>query len=268
MAASLWAPGFDETEVQEVQDSVSENLGEGFESASVQLMCAWADRHDVVAEIVGGYYIWPYAGAFIKPPYATSAAIKPFGGKALGVTSGAINYDKALITINYSHRDGEDPEDLYSESFEPTCEFLTLDYKKFSWANDTADGPADALLEDEAPGQLLRGANLVRTIYKLDTLPGALLTCFGCVNQDSYVSATLGLTFPAETLLYSPPALDRTRKADGSGAWDVQVSFGIKPNGWNKFWRSKTQDWAEMWDNEAEQIYKSYPTGDFSSLLF
>jgi hypothetical protein len=262
-----YAPSYSDSEVCEVQGSIREDFGEEDITCSVTLQCAWDIRHAVVEDIVGNYMLWPHMLGFARAPYAQTAGIVPLDSK--GVTSGqSITYEDALITVNYGFGDGEDPEDLFSESLEPTAEFITLDYKKFSWINDTDDGPGDALLEGEAPGKLLRGMNLVRTVFKVTSLPPALLTCFGCVNAATYVSGVLGFTFNEETLLYNPPTTDRTINTAGTDGWNIQLRFGIKPEGWNKFWRSKTQTWEVMWDNEAEQEYKSYPTGDFSSLLF
>lgn len=262
-----WAPGFSDVEVCEVHGSIKENVGRGFESASVDLMCDWADRHDVVAAIVGARLLWPHAGDYIRVPYATSAGIKPLDSKPTTDGQGLI-YEKAIVSVNYSYSDGEDPETLMSESLEPTAEFLTLDYRRFAWAKSDDSEAEDGLTEGEAPGKLMRGLNIVRTLYKVTSVPSQVLSCYGHVNQAGYTSSLLGLTFPAETLLYCPPTMDRTFTTDGSEGFDIQLKFQYKGPGWNKYWRAKTKTWARLWDLETDTVYNSYPTADFSALLY
>jgi hypothetical protein len=173
----------------------------------------------------------------------------------------------ALVTINYSTKE---PEELIAESLEPTAEFITLDYRRFRWG--AANG--DPVLEGEAPGKLLHGLNLVRTYYKIANPPAAILTLPGSVNNGAYNSSLLGLTFPVETLLFQPPQLSRKIDTEGAKKWDMTLKFTFKPEGWNKFWRAKTQQFERFWivstDGYGVDVgvqYNMYPLKDFSSLL-
>jgi hypothetical protein len=179
------------------------------------------------------------------------------------VTSGqSCEYLDALVTVAYSTEE----EDLLSESLEPTAEFITLDYKRFRWSG--ADG--DPLLEGEAPGKLVRNLNLVRNIMKIVDIPVATLDLPGSVNHEDYVSALLGLTFPAETLLFQPPAMSRTITTAGAKAWNLNLKFSYKPWGWNKYWRSKTETYERIYivGMSGADPYNMYPLNDFSDFLF
>lgn len=252
-------PIYSTVDCAEVHGSRSENysMDSGLE-ASVQLRCAWADRYDLIQDILLGHAVWPNAG--IAACKAISAGSVPEGG--IYITDGqSCEYETALVTVNYSTK----IHDLLSESIEPTVQFQTLDYKRFRWT--AANG--DPLLEGEAPGKQKRGLNLCRTLYEINPpLPTALLNQTGNINTTAYVSSILGLTFPARTLLYHPPQLNRTFKSDGNKAFTIQLKFTFEKNEWNKFWRAKTETYEEIFDVTAGAAYENYPEGDFSDFLY
>jgi len=238
-------------------------VSEGFDietgmSAGVTLRCAWNDRFSLVADLLSTPRVYPGTG-FASPPQAVNASIR--SGGECGATDGQqLVYDHALVTVAYSHR----IKDLISESLEPNVEFITQDYKRFAWA--AADG--DALLEGEAPGRQYKSLNLVRTLYNLSSMPAAVLTAIGQVNDTAYVSGLLGFTFDEETLLYQPPQLNRIIRTNGSEGWTLALKFSYKPQGWNKYWRAKSQAWEKIFLRDPAGEYKNYPPGDFSSILF
>jgi hypothetical protein len=267
----IWAPSYGDDEVVEIADSADEQVSslDGV-SCSVSLMCDWSIRHAVAADILPqvSYGVgvtrtyWPY-GDFVNQPYATKIGIKPFSGP-YSRNGQAMTYNTAILTVTYEKRPDTEPEDLLSESIEPTAEFLTLDHKRFRWTDE--DG--DILEEREAPGKLIRGLIISRTYYKIQSpLPAILLSAVGTVNHDAYTSSILGLTFPAETLLYTPPNLSRTITTDGSDGWDMTVKFMYKAEGWNKFWRAKSQQFERIYDTETDEEYENYPLLDYSPLL-
>lgn len=251
--------------IYSIVDCVEEHstIGEEFDiesgmSASVKLRCAWNDRHALVADILGNHRTYP-GTAFAEPPQAARASIVGDGGIYSTVGQGCV-YQSAIVTISYSTK----ITDLISESLEPTAEFHRQDFKRFRWG--APDG--EPILEKEAPGKLLRGLNLVRTIYEVATIPDEVYDLVGGCNDSDYVSAFLGRTFPAETLLYQPPNLSRAFKSNGTKGWTVTLKFSFKPQGWNKYWRVKTETWEEMYDVEGIAPYKNYPPEDFSAILY
>lgn len=224
-------------------------------SASVVLRCDWADRNTLVADLLGNQRAWPHSTG----PTAQSASIRP--AETIYTTSGqCCVYQDALVTVQY----GIDKQDLISESLEPTAEFLVLDYKQFRWGS----AAGEPLVEGEAPGKLVRGMNLVRTLYQIeDPLPAALLTLVGKINNASYASSTLGLTFAEETLLYQPPTLQRTISTAGNDAWTINTKFVYKPETWNKYWRSKDQQYSKIFTVDGVE-FESYEPADMSDLLY
>lgn len=226
---------------------------------SVVLRCAFADRHALVEDIVGGRMGWPH-GTYVKPPQAFSASIKPASSQAGLTVSQSIEVPDALVTVNYSSK----IEDLVSDSLEPSTEFLTQQFELFCWGSATGD----PLVEAEAPGRLVRGFNLVRKLLRVDPpLPAVLLDGPGGINDAAYTSTLLGLTFPVETLLFGNPSIERTIKTDGSATTNITLKFTYKKQGWNKYWRAKTQTFDSMFVRDGAE-YKSYEPIDFSSVLY
>lgn len=225
-------------------------------SMSVTLRCAWADRYDLVDDLLGNGRTWPH-GSFTNAPRAQSASIAP-DKTAYTATGQCIVYNDALVTVTY----GTEHEDLVSESLEPTADFITLDWRRFRWSSDVGD----PLIEGEAPGKLRRGLNIVRTLYKIATPPTQLLTQIGNVNPSTYTSSLLGLSFAAETLLFTPPTMSRTIRTDGTEGWTINMKFMYKPETWNKYWRAKTSSYEHIYNGTG--VYRSYALGNFSDLLF
>lgn len=224
---------------------------EGGFSASVDLRCAFTDRAALVEEIIGTLY--PYGSAAM----ASNCAIKPVPSNYTA-DGQACAYEEAIVTVNYSSR----IQDLISESFEPTAEFSVLDYKRFRWG--AANG--DLLQEGEAPGLLFKSLNLTRTMYRQPFVPTECTTMIGRVNHADYTSALLGLTFPVGTLLFQPPSTSRTLKTDGDASWTITCKFAFKPQGWNTYYRQKTQTWSDIFLHGGAQ-YIGYPPGNFGVLL-
>lgn len=274
----------------EVHDSIKENHTGEERTADVTLQCAWADRYALVEDLLENNRRWPHGDLSGSKLVAKTASIKP-EPTTYDTDGQACVYKSALIDVSYSDKleevtnedDSDDPAygdgstsegdgggeheepvtDLMSEEIEPAAEFVTLDYRRFRWS--AANG--DPLLEGEAPGRLLLSAILNRTLYKVRNPPLSLITNMGKVNGSSYRSRLLGITFPKETLLFMAPMLSRTIRSNGESAWTVKLRFGIKPNSWNEYFRSKTGAFAKIYVAGGSE-HKNYPLGNFSGLLF
>lgn len=245
----------------EEHDSVTENYDDerGLMSASVTLRCAWADRHNLVTDICGNRRAW-IKGSAGQAPVAGSAAIKPAGSiGSPGFSQQEIVYAEALVTINFSTK----VVDVFSESLEPTAEFVQLPYQLFRWGS----GTGALLQEQEAPGKLIRGLNIVRNEYNLTSLDPDLIALVGSVNDESYSSSLLGLSFDAETLLYNPPNVQYKKDSTGVVKYDVTKRFTINPNGWNKYFRGFSGNYQRIYLAGSSDPYESYPVVDLSGLL-
>ena len=244
--------------------SPNESFGEDEFTASRTLICPWSQRHTLLCDLISTQELYPYNSPGVRAR-AVSGTAKPFG--TLQLDAGGTNvtaYEKALVTVNYSTKSGDenDAQDLISESLEPNIEFLTCDHNEFCWGSASGD----KLKENEAPGRQVRSLDYVFTIYNMPSIPAAVLGLCGCVNNAPVTAQLLGLTFPTETLLYTPPQLSRTITTDGTGGWQMQFRFSYRPNGWNKYWRHKTQTWERIYLASGGTYY-NYPLGDFTPLL-
>jgi hypothetical protein len=123
------------------------------------------------------------------------------------------------------------------------------------------------LSENQAPGQIIRGMNLVRTLYNLTSVPVSYLSLPGKTNSASYSSALLGLTFAAQTLLFQPGQLTRTIKLSGTEGFVAQVKMSYNPNGWNVYWNEAAQAYQPIYVAGGSQ-YFSYPLASFADWLF
>jgi hypothetical protein len=247
--------------------------------STVTLQCAWNDAISLVGDILDNRRSDPlHAGMFANAATIKAAPTEYSQDGQVLIPAWAnvqVTYGTLTLEERESVNAGEDPNaEVISETIEPTIEFMTLNYKNFQWTDTFGPVPAvDLLKPDEAPGRLMPGAKIARSWKRVQSLPTGICNLMGKVNQDPYTSLLLGLTFAAETLLYMPPVLTRTITRTEILAWNVNMSFGYKPQTWNKFWRETTQAYSSIYIKEGATSgplaeYKNYPTADLSTLLF
>lgn len=261
---------------EELEGSPTGNITPaGFVGTRV-LKCAWDEYLNLAQRLLGGWLTIEGSTAYYTPysyPGQPSAVVQgvqfaPFDERVTD-TSGdttRASYSYAQLTVNYGNStfagDPDNPDaPLFEESLEPYAEFLTLPAVGFKWGSTSGD----ALKDEEAPGKLFKGLNWVYSRPSVTNIPSAVLSLVGCVNSSTLRSKSLGLDFAAETLLYNPPLLRRAVTADGTGAWSLEYRFSYKPQGWNRFWRAKTQAWDRIYT--ASGPADPYLTGDFTALI-
>lgn len=240
-------------------------------TADVQLKCPWADRYGILNTILLTPSEWPYlpdAGL-----YAVSGSIQPFTGTPGEFIDGSpsgLSYDEALLAVHFETLDipeSEGPGELYSESIEPTAEFLTIPHTKFRWGS----GTGDALEPEEAPGRLEVGLDYVITWQKVATIPAAALSLIGCVNNSDVTSPSLGLTFGAGTLLFNPPKISRTVSLGGTNYFTMQIRLTYRRNGWNWFWRADklpNPGWDQIYPEGTDtDPYLNFTPASFTGIL-
>ena len=261
-----------------IEESISYD---GQNSASVRLRGPWSSRHAVTAELLGVALNWPYVpiGAI-----ASRIGIKPVQDGAFTTDAdGLIQYEEAIVEVFFSVNEAgrldqaTDPTSgekvLFTESLEPTIEYTSLDHKEFRWG----DANGRVLNEHEAPSRRRRGMNLIRSIFGMPAISSAALDLIGKTNDTAYVSATLGLEFPAETLLWIPPTSQRSvtlnslLSSDVQRGWNFVFKWNFKKAGHNKEWNSAKSggaDYDVIWDTVTEQVFKQFPPADMSAFLF
>jgi hypothetical protein len=244
-------------------DSYKEDFSvDGGPSASVVLRCKYSDRYALADDLLSNAATPPQMAGFAKPPQARRCGIRPFTGDEVAnpfsVDGQVILYAEALVTVEYSTQ----VMDLVSESIEPTAEFLIQDYRRLRWGSAVGE----PILEAEAPGRLYQSCNIVRTLYYVANVPPEVLSLVGKVNDAPWVSGLLGLTFDTETLLYQPPNVGRKIATNGSDGYTMATKFTYKPQGWNTYWRAKTQSFEQQYI-VGGAVYKQYIPDDMSALL-
>jgi len=210
-------------------------------SAKRILKCAWGDREQLAKELRGGVTLYGDRIIYRKPAaYPNDAKIfpyeirkSPFGAKIQGSAEVAV-YSYALLEVMYKQPDyGIDEanpnEVLISESLEASAEYLTLPNRQLYWDQEAED----PINSSEAPGLLIHTVDWVYTIHYMPYIFQDYLSYAGAVNQYDLYSYTLGLTFPAETLLYNPPTMNRQITTDGVSCWELTCRFTYRYQGWN-----------------------------------
>lgn len=248
-------------------------------TARAILQCPWADRHELITNILNAGLLWPYNTS--TGMRAVSGGITPTQDVRTsdGGFSGQLHsYNTADVVINFERKPGEQQEDgsYYYEALTPNGEFLKLPPEDTSldaaWAFRWGEEPtSDKLTDEEAPSRLIVGLDYVIRWSRLPSISASVLTIVDHVNNANITSPSLGLTFAAETLLAQSPVVSRTVQGDiNQTLWDLELRFSYRTQTWNKFWRAKTQEWAEIWlhpkDDDPVQ-YDNYPSADFSGLL-
>jgi hypothetical protein len=254
-------------EPYEMHGTAQESWANDKLTASVQLRCAWAQRYDVLGNILTFGRQWPYHPDG-SPVRAISGTIQPApADSALDAAGGhGLSYAEALLNVNFESADSEENNGdvvVYSASIEPTAEYLTLPHKGLYW--DAAQ--EEPLKPEEAPGMLQTGFDYKLTYYNLSSIPAAFLTLTGKCNVAAVPTSFFG-DLAAETLLYNPPTINRSVSfGTGSGnKWTLSTRLTYKPNEWNKFWRVETRAWSYQYCEDGS-VHRAIPTASFAGIL-
>ncbi len=239
----------------------------------------WNDRYYYCGQLrnlLGAERYYPY-----RPGWGCvcqSVQVNPLGRGWPSATSGLLDYDKAELIAYYSvpalsdpQPDPIAPQQMISETFEPTVEFLTLDATNLRWAvlgGDPAEGAT--LGAAEAPGVQLHGCVYTLRRYGLTQLHPDMDALVGTINavplQSRQVySGGSRRTWAAHTVLYSGCVVERSVMDDGTTTLQVDLRFVWRQcPSWNKFPRPAA--YAGTWDSLWQDIYRVSPGG--SSSLF
>jgi hypothetical protein len=251
----------------------------GFEAVRM-LKCAWPDRLALAGQLLGSVKATGEAALRVLPssyphfPRAqvTGLVVEPLDTR-IGASAGDTRvaaYQHAKLTVRYGTQSYDvSPQDepvqpYVTEALEPTGEFITLSARELYWSNEPGSGGV-ALADDEAPGKLVRGLDWIYTRHSAVSVPDEAFTLIGSVNSAAVTSRALGYVFAAQTLLYNPPHIRRVVTSEGRLAWELAYRFTYRPATWNRFWRTATASFEELYDEGG--LYRVYPTAAFAPLL-
>lgn len=98
------------------------------------------------------------------------------------------------------------------------------------------EGPYNTRRIPEAGVRLFPTKELTYTWHQVPDVPdGAISDAQGLVNDGNFDGLGGAPTYPAETLLFQPPAVVRGRMVNGRVSWTIAYKFLYRPTGWNKF---------------------------------
>lgn len=253
--------------------AVDELDGSPEESASLwgfkavrRMKTPWADRTSLLTDLLTfPGQVYPFSNEW-GDAYCVDA--QAFGRGKMGFPGGVPSYEYAEVVARYETpglSGGSGGGNVaVAESIEPLTEFVTLPWEGFRWSS----AAGKAISQDEAPGRLEVGFDWVYRRFNVLTVPLSVATLTGNVNNASMISATLGLTFGAETLLYRPPFIERVFLTGGSTAVNITYRFSFRVSGWNKYWRAETGQHERMYTADpGGSQYDNFPLGDLTVLL-
>lgn len=297
---------------KEMAGSPKESFDDDGFKAVMTLMCAWPDRIDLAKQLAGSAtlypngrtvrtdpYEYPYGtggqpapGSGIPlgtPPVVHGVEVEPLEGgnqAALTTDNRFGTYAQAVVRATFKvptwkklqapaslNPGGPATYEYVSESLEPSAEFITMPGRKLWWDQAKTKPVSD----DEAPGLLVKMQEWTRTRHRVIRPHSSITDLMGCCNDAPITSEKYGLTFAAETLLYTQPNFVEVVMPDGTKCQDLVMRFMYRPAGWNRFWRAgETQEgpaggaiWQPqpVYDN-AGRILKMYKPQPFDDLLW
>lgn len=296
------ASGFSEATFG-VGESPREMISRSKFKAQRTLICPWENRFAVAESLLTAYTITMSGVVFkIGDRYTTNAdaggggvevrnayvkqisSIKPKGASTGSGENADWTGAKAILIVDYETSEfdpgtpdqtpdsnssaSEDIFNVISEQWTASTEFITLEAEHLQWEDGTKLKP------DEGPGKIL--PMWVWTVSWKQTTPmdHSILYMDGMVNANAIYSKSMGLTFKAETMLYTEPRFSSTLFSDGTRLTEIEISFLIRPHNkadantatWNRFFRPKTGNWQKI-QNRAGAAVDVYAAEAFEDKM-
>ena len=274
----------------ELPGSPKETLGDKGWEAIVEMLVPWSMRAAVLEDVVGNNRLYPHLMG-LSCAYAISGSSQPYEGEVPQSSgagaSDAAQYTAAHLTIKYgrshtnqNHSGEGTGRELYTEQLDFTDEHLKLKGKQYQWGHDTGS----TYMDDElSPVIIVRGFEYTQVRYNQLVIPTSIMSLLGTSNAAPYVCPLLGVTLPAESMLFAPPTLQRKVLSSGLNLWTITYKLSGKPTGWNKAWNPnggieidgfKTGGWEYFYQAGAgvsasvsTNPVKNYPPADWSSIF-
>lgn len=255
---------------EELEGSPVENSSMSDFTATRILKCAWADRLQLMDELLTGYEITvgnPTIGIITSTigqqypwrngVYVQSVSIQQFGNvsSAAGGDTTLAAWEYAQLTVQYAPRNFDATASnstsnlaagVAEESLDPAVEIVQAPNTAPVYFEDSST----LIPGNNRPAKLIRLLNWTFSLPRVKSIPAGWGTYQGYINSAAVTSTSLGRTFDAGTLLYGGYRARRSffpqsqifQQAGGvfqiqqaQRAWDVQLMFTYRPAGWNKF---------------------------------
>lgn len=249
---------------------------EGFRATRF-LKCAWADRITLAQELMGTVtsietdgpgilWVLPHEYDHFDGAYVQGVSMRGFGGISGDSTAHTAAYNAAILTVEYSNASGgividNDSDEVIEEGIEAGGQFLTLSEQKLYWDS----GSTERLNPTEAPQYFQGLTDWTYSRKRVRVIPASFITLYGKVNDAQVTSRSTGITYDAETLLYSTFNIRRLITTTGAQAWDLNMRFTHNRQGWNKFRKRANATPQPIYAGGS--VHKPYETGDFTSLV-
>jgi len=253
---------------------IEEYTLDGF-GAIRQVHLAWTDVDTFVSELASTDGLYPYKPATGATVYRVKVEKMP--GVALSTSGGTgmVAYAEAQVTIWYSTWAPRYFSNLfYVEKVEPYREFHSVSpirtgsdgsiTQVVEWTSDSVD-------VGESFGVILAGHVYCLSFYRVTTIPANFFTANGYCNSAAVVAYSLGITYPAQTLLHVDPKAERVVKLGGTQTWALHYRWvyrGANSATWNHKWRAEgggKWDTIRLHGAGAQVIF--HPTVAFSTLV-
>jgi len=235
-------PSISSVPYEEAHGSCVAQISEKGMQISRSYFVDWANRFTFVNQVIGAQVADP---DFTKIR-AKEANIVGNGKSSHNATTGAIAYEKALITVTFktNDKDKQNDDTILSQEVDFAANFVTVPRKGYTWIG------GGELNQD--PGKFLGVCEFGFERKYVPTLDiDAIFSLLGKVN-----SATFYGRDPAKVLFQGVKA-KRESKWDGSDGWTLNYKFIGRTESWNKLLKEG------VWTGTTPALYES---ADFSTL--
>lgn len=223
-----------------------------------QLRVAWGDV-DAFLQQLDTYpnNVWPYPGG-TDYALARAVGVRPLMARITNSASLA-SYEWAIVTVQY----WSDGPQFYGgvmieERISPAGKHVPVNWQGLSWTSNSGT----ALTSEDAFSKGIYTFDYVILFKQVLSVPAWVLSRFDCVNANNVASYRLGMTFAPETLLYKAPVISSSSGLGLLTKYDVVLTYGINPQGWNKQWRAATSSYDSVYITGGSQ-YLNHPAVTF-----
>lgn len=271
---------YSDVDCAEIEGSFTEVQNESTWTQNVSLVCDWSDRNDLIGSIRGNRH--PTIGSGGNPPIAIGFRVQGLESKdSTDSAAQQFYYKTAQVDVTYKILTPQAPAgggpndpsptfnyEYYTETIEPTIEQLRWSHRRLRWGQ----GANSRLIEpEEAPTFPVFRERFSRTYIGLVTPIGtAFSTLQGKINKDPVVSNIIGVTYPAQTVLYSNRTINASSSATNFGIdnrVNMTLNFMYRQETWRKFYDVETNNFEKMYTASGSEV--QWPQeADLSPVLF